>query len=258
MAKQIAGLCRLEGTFDQLTFYKMDGQYYVRVKSRLTSERVKTSPEFHRTMYLASLMARASRIGSQVYKALPPGWRQYWMYRSFTGEALLLLKYHRYTDQEATHILWKCYVEFWEQRKTADPENPIFQPKPKKTRKRRKYSEESIQRRLHRKDKYGRYKYPEYVKAERERKEREAREAWARQCAAKEQQRPLKERNDAVYAALREQERLATMSPSALPFEETVKPSYTPNLTAFMSIACNGVLHMTANLTCEEEVCNSS
>ena len=189
MAKQIAGLCRLEGTFDQLTFYKMDGQYYVRVKSRLTSERVKTSPEFHRTMYLASLMARASRIGSQIYKALPPGWRQFWMYRSFTGEALLLLKYHRYTDQEAKQLLWKCYVENWEQQKAIDPDNPIFQPREKKIRKRRKYSEESIQRLLHRKDKYGRYKYPEYVKAEKERQEREAREAWAKYCEEREQKR---------------------------------------------------------------------
>ncbi len=92
MAKQIAGLCFLEGTIDDLTFYKMEGQYYVRVKSSLSSKRVKTSPEFKWTMIYARLLARASKIGSAVYNGLPPGWRQFWMYRSFTGEAFTLLK----------------------------------------------------------------------------------------------------------------------------------------------------------------------
>lgn len=91
MAKQIAGLCFWEGTFDDLTFYKMDRQYYARAKSSLSSKRVKTSAEFKRTMVLAGLLARASKIGTQVYKALPPGWWQFWMYRGFTGEAFTLL-----------------------------------------------------------------------------------------------------------------------------------------------------------------------
>jgi hypothetical protein len=136
-------------------------------------------------MRSAGRLARASKIGSQIYQALPPGWRQFWMYRSFTGEAFTLLKENAYTDEEVKQILWKCYVEYWELRKVADPDNPIWQPKPQKIRKRRKYSEESIQRLLHRKDKYGRYKYPEYVKAEKQRIEREAREAWAKECEEK-------------------------------------------------------------------------
>ena len=152
MAKQIAGLCRLEGTFDQLTFYKMEGQYYVRKKSSLTSKRVKTSDEFRWTMIYARLLARASKIGSAIYKALPPRWRQHWMYRAFTGEALKLLNKKRYTDQEVKQILWKCYVEYWEHIKAADPDNPIWQPKPGKIRKRRVYSLESL---LRRKDKNG-------------------------------------------------------------------------------------------------------
>ena len=71
MAKQIAGLCFLQGTFDVLTFYKMEGQHYCRRKSGLTSERVKKSKEFEKTMVLANLMSRASKIGSTIYKALP-------------------------------------------------------------------------------------------------------------------------------------------------------------------------------------------
>ena len=187
MAKQIAGLCRLEGTFDDITFYKMDGQYYARAKSTLSSERVKTSPEFKWTMAYARLLARASKIGSTIYKALPPGWRQFWMYRSFTGEAFTLLDENSYTDEQVKHLLWKCYVEYWEQRKAEDPNNPIFQPKPKKIRKKRKYSDESIQRLLKRKDKYGRRKW--------------------RDPEEEERKRLVKERNDAAYARLLEKEK---------------------------------------------------
>lgn len=146
MAKQIAGLCFFEGTFDDLVFYKMDKKYYVRVKSSLSSKRVKTSPEFKWTMFYASLMARASRIGSVIYKSLPSRWRQFWMYRSFTGEALTLLKENPYTDEDVKAILWQRYVAYWEAHKAADPDNIIWQPVPTKIRKRRKYSEETIQR----------------------------------------------------------------------------------------------------------------
>jgi hypothetical protein len=147
MARQIAGLCFLQGTFDDLTFYKMEGRYYVRVKSSLTGKRVKTSPEFKWTMIYARLLARASKIGAHIYKALPPGWRQFWMYRSFTGEAFTLLKQNPYTDEQVKQLLWQTYVQYWEQRKAQDPDNPIWQPKPLKTRKRRKYSLETIIRR---------------------------------------------------------------------------------------------------------------
>ncbi|NII29046.1 hypothetical protein HB364_28465 [Pseudoflavitalea sp. X16] len=187
MAKQIAGLCSFEGTFDDITFYKMDGQYYARAKSSLSSKRVKTSPEFKWTMVYARLLARASKIGSQVYKALPPGWRQFWMYRSFTGEAFTLLKENAYTDEEVKQLLWKCYVEYWEQQKAADPDNPIFQPKPQKIRKRRKYSQESIQRLLKRKDKNGKPKW--------------------RDPEEEERKRLAKERNAAAYARLLEKEK---------------------------------------------------
>ncbi len=176
MAKQIAGLCFLEGTFDDLTFYKMDGQYYVRVKSSLSSKRVKTSPEFKWTMINARLLARASKIGSAIYKALPPGWRQFWMFRSFTGEAFTLLKKNPYTDDQVMQLLWKCYVEYWEQQKAANPDDPIWQPKPVKVRKRRKYSIESI---LRKKDKNGKSIWRDPEAVERRLREVEKKRVWA-------------------------------------------------------------------------------
>lgn len=186
MAKQ-AGLCFFEATIDDITFYKMEGKYYARAKSSLSSKRVKTSPEFKWTMRSAGRLARASRIGSQIYKALPPGWRQFWMYRSFTGEAFTLLKENAYTAEEVKQLLWKCYVEYWEQIKAVDPDNPIFLPKPQKIRKRRKYSAESIQRLLKRKDKSGKPRW--------------------RDPEEEERKRLAKERNAAAYARLLEKEK---------------------------------------------------
>ena len=56
------------------------------------------------------MMSQASRIGSVIYQALPQGWRQGWMYRAFTGEAVQMLK-EGTTVEETTRLLWKRYVE---------------------------------------------------------------------------------------------------------------------------------------------------
>lgn len=189
MAKQIAGLCFFEGTIDDITFYKMDGQYYARAKSSLSAKRVKTSAEFTKTMAHAELLVRASRIGSQIYKGLPPGWRQFWMYRGFTGEAFTLLMENSYSDDEVKALLWQCYVEYWEQRKVVDPDNPIWQPKPKKIRKRRKYSDESIQRLLKRKGKDGKPKWRDPEEEERKRQHKAMNDACYQRTMEKEDKR---------------------------------------------------------------------
>lgn len=79
------------GTIGNITFYTMYGQLYARSKSSLTAKRVRSDKKFHKTMKFAGMMAKASSIGSNVYKALPVSWRQSWMYRAFTGEALQML-----------------------------------------------------------------------------------------------------------------------------------------------------------------------
>lgn len=97
-------------TMGQLTFYMMEGKNYVRKRSSLSSKKVKSSPLFAQTRHYANLMAAASRIGSQLYQALPSRWRQGWMYRAFTGEALVMLKAG--TSKEDTLVaLWALYVE---------------------------------------------------------------------------------------------------------------------------------------------------
>lgn len=109
MAHQIGNLFHV-GTIEDVCFYKIDGQYYVRMKSSLTGDIVKTSRRFRNTMRSAGLLARASKIASAIYAQLPQGWKHFCMYRSFTGEAMYLLKAGR-TDKEATQVLWKTYIE---------------------------------------------------------------------------------------------------------------------------------------------------
>ena len=111
MAKQCGPLF-FECTWDLLTFYLMDGKYYVRRKSRLTREKVLTHPAFHKTRVQNNLLAAASKIASSIYSDLPVDWRQFWMFRSFTGAAKIMMK-EGLNAQEAYDALWKTYVEYW-------------------------------------------------------------------------------------------------------------------------------------------------
>ena len=111
MAKQ-CGPIFLECTWDNLTFYKMEGKYYVRKKSRLTREKVLTHKAFWRTRLYANMLANASKIASSIYSDLPVEWRQFWMFRSFTGEAFSMLEGGA-TAQETYDYLWQTYVEYW-------------------------------------------------------------------------------------------------------------------------------------------------
>jgi hypothetical protein len=100
----------IQGTMCNLTFYMMEGRNFVRTKSSLTRRKVLYSPQFKNTRHHASIMAKASKIGSVVYNALPAYWRQGWMYRSFTGEAYTMLKAGK-KEQEIQPLLMQRYVE---------------------------------------------------------------------------------------------------------------------------------------------------
>ncbi len=140
MAKQV-GPIFLECTWDDLTFYKMDGKYYVRKKSRLTREKVLTQETFKLTRTYACILAYASKIASSIYSDLPLHWRQFWMFRSFTGEAMALLDGGA-TLQEAYDQLWETYAEYWIiyqettgiELKTGRKEQPVRPGKTYKTR----------------------------------------------------------------------------------------------------------------------------
>lgn len=115
-------------TVGNLTFYQMEGKNLVRKKSSLTRRKVLYSPGFERTRYYAGLMGKASKIGSFLYNALPVHWRQSWMYRSFTGEALTLLKAGK-PESDIKQLLWQQYVkEVVEKQRETTPAATINAP----------------------------------------------------------------------------------------------------------------------------------
>jgi hypothetical protein len=111
MAQQLGPLF-FECTWDDITLYKMEGKYYLRKKSRLTREKVLTHKAFRLTRIYANLLAAASKIASSIYTDLPIEWRQFWMFRSFTGEAMKMLEGGQ-SAQQAYDYLWETYLEYW-------------------------------------------------------------------------------------------------------------------------------------------------
>jgi hypothetical protein len=120
----------IQRTMCNLTFYMMDGRNFVRTKSSLTRRKVLYSPQFKNTRHHAAVMAKASKIGSFVYNALPAYWRQGWMYRSFTGEAYTMLKAGK-KEEDIQQLLMQCYVE---PIVNKQPENENFVPLNKKNK----------------------------------------------------------------------------------------------------------------------------
>jgi hypothetical protein len=91
MAKQ-AGNIKFTGTIDNICFYKMDGEYFVRRKSSLEGKRVKKDPVFKRTMQYAHLLAKASKIASGIYKNISKEDKSIKMYREIVGKVMRELK----------------------------------------------------------------------------------------------------------------------------------------------------------------------
>lgn len=122
------------GTAQCLTFYKMYERYYVRMKSTLTAERVKTDACFAATMWQASIMTQASRIGSAAYALIPAYCREYRYYRMLTGKANLLLKKGLHEDEIIMRLIDKYVIPI---KKQALRENRREQNREKKKRNRR-------------------------------------------------------------------------------------------------------------------------
>jgi hypothetical protein len=108
MARQVEGPI-VEGTFGNITYYKMWEQGYARIKSSLTAERVLEDPEFEKTRQYARDLGLAARLASPVYKSLPLDKKSRWMYRSIAGEAASLL-YSGKSEEEVIYLLWEKYI----------------------------------------------------------------------------------------------------------------------------------------------------
>lgn len=113
------GYIQYYGCLDHLCFYRMRNSDFVRMKSSLTGKRVKKDPAFAKTMQEAQVLGRAAKIASVVYKALPKEFRQFWMYRAFTGEIVAILKNGK-TEKEAAEKMHHIYVSVWHPKPAID------------------------------------------------------------------------------------------------------------------------------------------
>ena len=90
MARQVGHLF-ITGTIHDVTYYKMFGTYYARMKSSLSRKTVLTSPRFARTRMHSNQLAEASQIASKLYENVPKENRSMPFFRSIVGKAKLLL-----------------------------------------------------------------------------------------------------------------------------------------------------------------------
>ncbi len=91
MAKLLS-IGRIGKKSDPIRVYMLRRQLYVRSRSSLDGQRVKTSPEFSNTMKHAGILAQASSLASQVYRDIPIQKRKKNQYRVLTGEAIRMLR----------------------------------------------------------------------------------------------------------------------------------------------------------------------
>ena len=126
MAEQ--GLFKFERIFDgHLLFYRVKDRYFVRRKSQLTGDRVKTSKEFTKTMDSAHRLKTASQLAASIYNELPEAWKMYDLYRKLTGLAIRLQKEGK-TVTEIRPLLEKQLYD-WGYKKEID--YPTIKPSPK-------------------------------------------------------------------------------------------------------------------------------
>lgn len=124
MAKQ-AGTIFIEGTLDDLTFYKMMGVYYVRMKSSLTGKKFWKHKAFERSRQSCKRFAEGNRLASELYGQLEKKKRQYKLFCFLKKRAILLLKEGK-SLASAEQILNEYLVEF------GYLEQPLHKPKTEK------------------------------------------------------------------------------------------------------------------------------
>ena len=93
------GIIKITGTIDNLTFYKMNGIYYVRKKSSLSRKKVLTAPSFERTRMHAGEFKIASKIASRLYRPIKKEDKSIHLFRKMVGRAKTLLHKGNQIDQ---------------------------------------------------------------------------------------------------------------------------------------------------------------
>src|SRR5574338_363556 len=91
MAKQ-AGDIFIEGTIDDLTFYKMCGKYYVRMKTSLTGKRFWKDKAFEGSRKSCSRFGEGNKLASVVFKMVREEKRMNRLFPFLRTRAIALLK----------------------------------------------------------------------------------------------------------------------------------------------------------------------
>ncbi len=91
MAKQ-AGHIKITGTIGNVTYYKMGGKFYARMKSSLTRKDVKTKKCFEGSRRSSTRFGAGTKIASEVYQSLPAKQKVYSLFPSLVSKAIALVK----------------------------------------------------------------------------------------------------------------------------------------------------------------------
>jgi len=109
MARQ-AGEIKITGTIEHLTFYKMYGAYFVRMKSSLTTKRFWKDRAFEGSRRSCNQLARASALASLFYRSYPKEKRKTGVFNEMTGRVKLWLKEGK-SEEEALLLLKQQYQD---------------------------------------------------------------------------------------------------------------------------------------------------
>lgn len=110
MAKQ-AGEIFIEGSFDDLCFYKMDGKYYVRRRSSLGSKRFWKHKAFDGSRKSCKRFADGNKLASKLYRIVEAEKRVYKLFCFLKKKAVLLLKEGK-NLAEAEEVLFDYLTQF--------------------------------------------------------------------------------------------------------------------------------------------------
>jgi hypothetical protein len=107
MAKQ-HGIIKITGTFSDTTFYKMNGEYYVKQKSRVNSSRLKNQPNYALFRLKGSYFGRASKLVKSIYYSFDKQWRVHGLYGKMVAYGYQFTKLEK-TDEEVKALLLEKY-----------------------------------------------------------------------------------------------------------------------------------------------------
>lgn len=109
MARQLNGF--IEGTIDELLFYKMEGEYFVRMKSSLTGKRFARDKCFEGSRRSCSRFGLGNRVASFVFNLVTQEKRTTQLFPFLRRKAIELLKQDK-TVEETTSALIDCLADF--------------------------------------------------------------------------------------------------------------------------------------------------